>query len=91
VFGAELLWKYVKLKAVVLMWTFHLAFWLYKDYLSCFIMAMITSIVAIGFGVILLCYEVSPYILHYSTLLWRQLNTSKSDINMSPIENTEEI
>jgi len=50
----EYVWKIMILKSLILMWTFHLAFWLYKDYLTCFIMTMITSLFTLLIGLILL-------------------------------------
>ncbi len=52
------LWFYLFLKATVLLWTFHLAFWLYKDYLTCFMMAVITSLVTLLYGVVLVTHHI---------------------------------
>ena len=46
------------LKSAVLLWTFHLAFWLYKDYLTCWVMAMITSLVTGCYGFVLVCHQI---------------------------------
>jgi len=51
-------WCFMILKSLVLMWTFHLSFWLYKDYLTCFIMTMITSIITLLLGAFILAHGV---------------------------------
>jgi biotin transporter BioY len=60
------LWKFLVLKSLVLMATFHLAFWLYKDYLTCFMMTMITSIITVGLGAVLLVAQI--HVVLYNAL-----------------------
>jgi hypothetical protein len=51
--------KIMILKSTVLIWTFHLAFWIYKDYLTCFIMTIITSVISFLFISLLLIFILS--------------------------------
>ncbi|EFA83653.1 hypothetical protein PPL_02719 [Heterostelium album PN500] len=63
------IFRYLGQKAVIMMWIFNLNFWQYKDYLDCFIMTMIISIVVILYGVLILlddyCKTLQPKIGHY--------------------------
>ncbi|KAF2073094.1 hypothetical protein CYY_005589 [Polysphondylium violaceum] len=52
-------------KALIMMWIFNYNFWQYKDYLDCFIMTLIFSIIAVGYGFCLVLEEFSKYMNIY--------------------------
>eukprot|EP01132_Coremiostelium_polycephalum_P005163 gene5163-6428_t len=54
------LFRFLGQKAIVMMWIFNLNFWQYKDYLDCFIMTLILSIVTVGFGFLLVVDIIRP-------------------------------
>jgi len=72
------LWSYLLLKSVVLMWIFHLAFWLYKDYLTCFIMTMTTALITVLFGAVLIANQLPSQLMAVFHSLSSQTRTKTS-------------
>jgi hypothetical protein len=50
-------WQLLALKSIVLLLTFQISFYIYKDYLTCFIMAIVTSIITLCFGLFLFFFK----------------------------------
>jgi len=71
------LWKYLLVKAMVLMWVFHLSFWLYKDYLTCFLMTEIAALITLCFGVVLFLQVVSTSEIGNKLLMKAKMYLSK--------------
>ena len=68
---------YMLLKSIVLLWTFHLAFWLYKDYLTCFIMTLITCLITALYGIILLVHNSNEDVKPIVTTLYEKFQNKR--------------
>jgi len=77
------IWKLMMLKSLVLMWTFHLSFWLYKDYITCFIMTCITTLITLLFGAILLCYYGHESILSLGNIVAELYHNKKKEMELA--------
>ncbi|EGG23346.1 hypothetical protein DFA_05478 [Cavenderia fasciculata] len=72
------MFRYLAQKAVIMMWIFNLNFWLYKDYLDCFIVTIIISIVVVGYGASLLLDDICRIAQPTITQLLIKLRKSSS-------------
>ncbi|KYR01067.1 hypothetical protein DLAC_02161 [Tieghemostelium lacteum] len=63
------LFRFLAQKSLIMMMIFNFNFWQYKDYLDCFIMTLIISIIAVGFGFLfvidIICRKIQPQINYY--------------------------
>jgi hypothetical protein len=76
-------WKVMMLKSLVLMWTFHLSFWLYKDYITCFIMMCITTLVTLLYGALLLFYHGQEFFTSLANLVTELYYKRKKEMQLA--------